>query len=137
MLYKRINFKEFSDGRGELVPIEIGADNYDISFEVKRCYFISVPTNDDGAIRGKHAHKNLKQVIICLNGSFTLRLLDRFGREEELVLSKKNEGIYIEDLTWRELKNFSENCVILVLASEHYSEEDYIRNFEEFLNYKR
>ncbi|CAL2075086.1 FdtA/QdtA family cupin domain-containing protein [Tenacibaculum sp. 190524A02b] len=133
MLHKKIEFKLFSDGRGDLVPIEIGSDEYDIPFEVKRCYFISVPTNDNGAIRGKHAHKNLKQVIICLNGSFVLRLVGTNGKEEKIMLSKKDEGIYIENLVWRELMDFSENCVILVLASEHYDAEDYITDFDEFL----
>jgi dTDP-4-dehydrorhamnose 3,5-epimerase-like enzyme len=133
-LYKKITFKNFSDGRGELIPIEIGSENFDIPFEVKRCYFISFPTNENGAVRGKHAHKNLKQVIVCLNGSFTLRLIDRFGNEENIILKAKNTGILIENLIWRELKNFSKNCVILVFADHHYNAEDYIVDFKEFLN---
>ncbi|WP_440881203.1 sugar 3,4-ketoisomerase [Tenacibaculum sp. C7A-26P2] len=133
MLYKKIKFKLFSDGRGDLVPIEIGNQKYDVPFEVKRCYFISVPTNENKAVRGKHAHKNLKQVIVCLNGSFTLRLLNRNGEEESIRLSKKDEGIYIENLVWRELNNFSDNCVILVLANQHYDKDDYITDINEFL----
>lgn len=133
-LFKRLSFREFTDGRGELVPIEIGraSEGFDIPFEVKRCCFISVPTNENNAVRGKHAHRNLEQVIICMNGSFTLVLDNGIDEKVELKLTHKNEGIYIKDLIWRELKSFSENCVILVLSSQHYDEHDYIKDYSEF-----
>jgi len=135
MFFEKLEFNKFSDGRGDLVPLEFGADfkNWDIPFDVKRCYFISAPTNDDGAVRGKHAHFNLEQVIICLHGSFRLDLENQDGLKKSFMLSKPNEGIHIKKgLVWRELKNFSSNCVALVLSSEHYDKEDYIRNYDEF-----
>lgn len=131
MIYKKIKFKKFTDGRGDLIPIEFIGDigNPDIPFRVKRCYIVSDPTND--AIRGQHAHRNLEQVIICLHGAFTLTL-DNGSKRVDLRLDRDNEGIYIKDRVWRELKDFSENCVILVLASQHYNENDYIRDYEDF-----
>ena len=134
-MFKKIYFKKYSDGRGDLVPIEIGADfqNADIQFDVKRCYFISTPTNEKNAIRGKHAHYDLEQVIICMNGSFNLVLDDGKGNRESVFLSNNSEGVYVKNLIWRELMNFSENCVILVLASKHYNENDYIRDYNKFL----
>ena len=135
MIYKKLNFKKFSDGRGDLVPLEIGKDfpKADIPFDVERCYFISVPTNDDNALRGRHAHKDLEQVIICINGSFTLDLDDGKGNKESINLSHNAEGIYIKNLIWRELRNFSKECTILVLASKHYNEHDYVKDYREFL----
>lgn len=134
MLFRRINFKKFTDGRGDLIPLEFGSDfdNADIPFDVKRCYFISGPTND--GIRGQHAHRNLEQVIIAANGSFTLVLDDGEAEKEEIKLDSNTVGIHIKNLVWRELKDFSHDCVILVLASEHYKESDYIRNKDEFYN---
>lgn len=135
-MYRIINFKKFSDGRGDLVPIEFGISdekdgNCNIPFHVKRCYYISAPTND--AIRGKHAHYDLEQVIICIHGSFTLVLDD--GRKKcSCHLDNNHTGVHIRNLVWRELKNFSENCVILVLASEHYNPDDYIRDYKTFLS---
>lgn len=134
MLYKKVRFKTFSDGRGDLVPIEIGSNfaNADIPFDVERCYFISIPTNDDNAVRGKHAHFDLEQIIVCVNGSFTLDLDDGRGEKESVFLSNNTEGVYIKDLVWRELRDFSADCVILVFASKHYNERDYIRDYDEF-----
>ncbi|MFZ3073207.1 MAG: FdtA/QdtA family cupin domain-containing protein [Thermodesulfobacteriota bacterium] len=130
LLYRKINFKKFTDGRGDLVPLEMGRDR-DIPFDVKRCYFISNPTND--GIRGRHAHRSLEQVIVCLNGSFTLSLDDGKGGREDIVLDRDDFGIHIKDLVWRELKGFSEKCVILVLADSHYHAGDYIHDYNEFL----
>ena len=134
-MYKTIHFKKFSDGHGDLVPIEFGKkedeeNSCNIPFDVKRCYYISAPT--DNAIRGKHAHYNLEQVIICIHGSFTL-MLDDGKKKCSLNLDNNHTGIYIKDLVWRELKNFSESCVILVLASQHYDPDDYVRDYDTFL----
>ena len=130
MLYRKVNFKKFTDGRGDLVPLELGRER-DIPFDVKRCYFISNPTND--GIRGRHAHRNLEQVVVCLNGSFTLTLDDGKGAKEDILLDRDDFGIHIKDLVWRELKGFSKNCVVLVFADNHYDEDDYIRNYDSFL----
>lgn len=136
-MFEIINFKKFSDGRGDLIPIELGSNFLysQIPFDVKRIYYISSPSNEDNAVRGKHAHYNLEQVIICANGSLTIDLEDLKGEKKSLVLKENNEGIYIKKgLVWRELKNFSDNCVIIVLASEHYNRTDYVDNYENFKN---
>ena len=134
--WKKIKFKRFSDGRGDLVPLEFGEafPKSDIPFEVKRCYYITAPTNDDGAIRGRHAHKKLNQVIICLTGFFTLTLEAVNGKRADFFLNDNTTGIIIADHTpvWRELSNFSPNCVIIVLASEHYNPDDYINDYNTF-----
>ncbi len=134
-MFNTIKFNKFSDGRGDLVPIEFGTEfkESNIPFKVKRCYFISAPTNDDGAIRGKHAHYSLEQVIICVHGSFTLDLDDGKGIKESIHLSEDDIGVHIKKgLVWRELRDFSPNCVVLVFASEHYDENDYIHEFSVF-----
>ena len=99
MHYQRIKFNKFTDGRGDLIPIEFVGDvkNPDIPFLVKRCYVISASTND--GIRGQHAHRDLEQAIICLHGSFT-PMLDNGVDKEEVILDKDNEGIYIRDAVW-------------------------------------
>lgn len=87
--------------------------------------------NKNDAIRGCHAHKKLKQLILCLHGSFTLRLEDA-SSVETVTLCKPNEALLIEQMVWRELTDFQDDTVILVLASENYDEAEYIRDYEEF-----
>lgn len=129
MEVKKYNFEPKSDGRGELVAIE-GLKN--IPFEIKRIYYIYETGAD--IIRGKHAHKNLKQILICVHGSCKIKLDN--GQEQEIVLlNKPNEGIYIENSIWREMFEFSSDAVLLVLASELYDESDYIRDYDEFIKY--
>lgn len=134
-MFEILNFKKYSDGRGDLIPLELGIEfkKSSIPFEVRRIYFISSPKNDQDAIRGKHAHLDLEQVIICAQGSFVLDLEDSNGRKKSISLNKNNIGVYIKKgLVWRELKNFSPNCVVIVLANNHYEENDYIRNYSDF-----
>lgn len=116
------------DGRGNLSVIEKDI----IPFEIKRVYYLyDVPS---GAERGGHAHKNLQQFLIALSGSFDV-LLNDGSNERTVTLNKPDQGILITPGIWRELKNFSSGAVCLVVASEIYLEEDYIREFEEFLEY--
>ena len=83
-------------------------------------------------MRGRHAHKKLEQVIVCVSGSCDF-ILDN-GQERAMVcLDNPAQGLYIKHNIWREFTNFSKDCVVMVLASEHYDESDYIRNYEEFL----
>ena len=134
-MFEILEFNKYSDGRGDLIPLELGIEfeKSSIPFEVRRIYFISSPKNDKDSTRGKHAHLDLEQVIICAQGSFVLDLEDSNGRKKSISLKNNNIGVYIEKgLVWRELKNFSPNCVVIVLASNHYNESDYIRNYEEF-----
>ena len=102
-----------------------------IPFSIKRVYYLyDVPFNGE---RGGHAHKDLFQVLIALNGSFEL-LLDDGSNTKKILLDSPNIGLYIPNGIWREMNNFSKNSVCLVLASEDYDENDYIRNYQDFKN---
>ena len=126
--YNLVSFKTLGDERGSLIAIEEG---YNAPFAIKRVYYIF--DTKEGVERGFHAHKNLKQICIAVKGECTF-VLDNGTKREEIKLNSPNQGLYIEDLIWREMKNFSEDCVLLVLASEHYEESDYIRNYQEFID---
>ena len=100
-----------------------------IPFSIKRVYYLyDVPFNGE---RGGHAHKDLFQVLIALNGSFEL-LLDDGSNTKKILLDSPNIGLYIPNGIWREMNNFSKNSICLVLASEDYDENDYIRNYQDF-----
>lgn len=119
--------------RGNIVIVQ---GQEDIPFDIKRIYFINeVPPNE---IRGVHAHKNLRQLILATKGTFTL-ILDDGVDKRNIKLSTEGYqwGILIEKGIWRELEDFSEDAVCLVLASEDYNKEDYIYDYNEFLTYKR
>jgi len=124
--YKLINFKTLGDKRGSLIAIEEG---YNAPFDIKRVYYIF--DTKEGVKRGFHAHKNLKQICIAVKGKCTFSL-DNGITKEDIVLNNPNQGLYIENLIWREIKDFSFDCVLIVLASEHYDESDYIRDYQIF-----
>lgn len=126
-LIKTMNFDLLGDERGFLVSLE---ENKNIPFSIKRVYFLTGMQSD--VPRGFHAHKQLEQVAICLAGQCRFILDDGF-RKESVVLNEINQGLYIGNMVWREMHEFSENCVLLVIASEHYDEADYIRNYQDFL----
>ncbi len=107
--------------------------NTHIPFNIKRIFYI-YDIKDLTVIRGGHAHKTLQQVIFCLNGSFTLEL-DNGNEKEEIYLNKPNEGVIIEAKIWLTMKKFSKNTIIMVIVSDYYNEEDYIRNYKEFQKY--
>lgn len=125
--FKIIDFKISGDERGSLIAIEQG---YNTPFEIKRVYYIF--DTKEGVERGFHAHKNLKQIAITVKGSCTF-ILDNGEKKEEIKLNTPNQGLFIEGLIWHEMKDFSPDCVLVVLASEHYDEMDYIRNYKRFL----
>ncbi|MGE4511230.1 MAG: FdtA/QdtA family cupin domain-containing protein [Sulfurimonadaceae bacterium] len=125
--YKLINFRTLGDDRGSLIAIEEG---YNAPFDIKRVYYIF--DTKEGVERGFRAHINLKQICIAVKGSCTF-ILDDGDKREEIKLDNPNQGLFIEELIWREMKDFSEDCVLVVLASEHYDESDYIRNYDNFL----
>ena len=88
----------------------------------------------EGIVRGQHAHKSLQQILICIHGSVDITLDN--GKEKKVIpLDKPYEGLYVSNAMWREMSNFSKDAVLLVLASELYDESDYIRNYDEFLEY--
>lgn len=125
-----ISIPKIQEPRGNLSVIE----NDVIPFEMKRVYYLyDVPS---GAERGGHAHKNLKQFLIALSGSFDVVLND--GSEHKTItLNKPFEGLLINPGIWRELNNFSSGSVCLVIASAVFDEEDYIREFDDFVAYKK
>lgn len=125
-LVKLIDFPSLGDDRGDLVALEA---NKTVPFDIKRVYYI-FGTRADVA-RGFHAHKALKQVAVCITGSCRM-VLDNGYHKEEVVLDSAVKGLVIEGLVWREMHDFSPDCVLLVLASEHYDEADYIRDYQEF-----
>jgi dTDP-4-dehydrorhamnose 3,5-epimerase-like enzyme len=125
--YKVLNFVVHGNHQGSLVALEKGAD---FPFEIKRVYYIW--NTDEKVVRGKHAHRKLEQVIVCTSGSCDF-ILDN-GTEREIVhLDNPAQGLYIKNNIWREFTNFSKDCVVMVLASEHYTEEDYVRDYATFL----
>ena len=127
----KYHFPPHGDDRGQLVAIEAMQD---LPFEIKRVYYIydTLP----GVRRGYHAHRCLQQILVCVHGSCKIHLDD--GRETaEVLLDKPYEGLYISNDTWREMYDFSEGAVLLVLASEHYDEADYIRDYQQFLKLVR
>lgn len=129
MEIKRYTFPPHGDDRGQLIAIE---ELKDIPFDVKRVYYIY--DTKSGVRRGFHAHKCLQQILICVHGSCKI-LLDNGVEKENITLDKPNEGIYISNDIWREMYDFSSDAVLLVLASELYNEADYIRDYNDFLEY--
>lgn len=126
-LLKLIDFPPLGDDRGSLVALEA---NKTVPFDIKRVYYIF--GTEMGVARGFHAHRALKQVAVCVTGSCRM-LLDNGRHREEVLLDSPTKGLVVEDLVWHEMHNFTPDCVLLVLASEHYDEADYIRNYEDFL----
>ncbi|MES2960895.1 MAG: FdtA/QdtA family cupin domain-containing protein [Pseudomonadota bacterium] len=130
-MIKYIEFKNHNDNRGSLVAIE---SFHDINFNIKRVYYLF--KNDPKSVRAKHAHKKLQQVYIAVSGSCKMRIND--GKKEKIInLNQPNVGVFFTEIVWRELYDFSPDCVLMVLADEFYDETDYIRTYEEFLNYKK
>ena len=124
---KIIQLPKFSDDRGSLSVVE---NNKDIPFEIKRIYYMYENLKDTE--RGTLAHKKLQQLIISMNGSFDV-VLDDGTEVKTFNLKHRNEGLFVCSMIWRELKNFSKNASCLVLASDFYNEDDYFRNYNDFL----
>lgn len=123
--------KHHSDRKGNLSVVENGST---VPFDVKRIYYLyDVP---GGESRGGHAHKNLYQLIVAVSGSFTVTL-DDGNVKRTFMLNRPYQALYVVPGIWRTLDDFSSGAVCMVMASEKYDLEDYIRNYELFLNYKR
>ena len=129
MEIKTIQLEEHGDNRGTLVSLE---QMKNVPFEVKRVYYMYDTGSD--VRRGFHAHKNLKQMLICVHGSCKV-LLDNGREKAEVLLDLPNKGLLIESHIWREMFEFSHDAVLMVLASELYDESDYIRNYNDFKAY--
>lgn len=127
MNIKIIPLQVHGDDRGSLISLE---EENNIPFEIKRVYYMFNTKND--VRRGLHAHRRLKQVAIAVRGSCRFVLDD--GRERiEVVLDNPAQGLLIDSCLWREMYDFSEDCVLMVLADSHYDENDYIRDYGKFL----
>ncbi|HID97513.1 MAG TPA: WxcM-like domain-containing protein [Thermodesulfobacteriaceae bacterium] len=121
-----IALPKITDTRGNLTFIEGGEH---IPFAIKRVYYLyDVP---GGEVRGGHAHKRLEQLIIAASGSFDV-LLDDGREKKKITLNRPFYGLYIPVMIWRELENFSSGSTCLVLASEHFDESDYFRDYDQF-----
>ena len=119
-------FQQHGDERGMLVALE---ECKDIPFEIKRVYYLYDTKKE--VRRGFHAHRSLEQILICIHGSCRV-LLDNGAEKKTVSLEKPYEGLYIANDIWREMYDFSPDAVLLVLASDFYREEDYIRDYETF-----
>lgn len=125
---KIVSLPKIADPRGNLTFIEAGEH---IPFDIKRVYYLyDVP---GGAERGGHAHRELHQLIIAMSGSFDI-ILDDGIEKRTFHMNRSYTGLYVCPMIWREINNFSSGAVCMVLASERYSESDYYRNYEEFIN---
>ena len=129
MQIKKYRFLQHGDERGNLVALE---ELKDIPFEIKRVYYMY--DTKSGVIRGKHAHKNLQQILICIHGKCTI-FLDNGKEKEKVLLDKPYEGLYLASNIWREMSDFSNDAVLMVLASAVYDESDYIRKYEDFITH--
>ena len=127
MQIKLLPLQTHGDERGSLIALE---QDKNIPFEIKRVYYLF--NTGSNIRRGFHAHKNLTQVVIAVRGSCRFLLDD--GKEKiTLLLDNPAQGLLIDSCIWREMYDFSEDCVLMVLASQLYDESDYIRDYEEFL----
>ena len=129
MEIKIVKLEEHGDSRGTLIALE---QMKNVPFEIKRVYYMY--NTGPGVRRGFHAHKQLKQILICVKGSCKI-LLDDGTEKAEVSLNEPNKGLIIESHLWREMFDFSEDAVLMVLASELYDEADYIRNYDDFIKY--
>ena len=125
-----IDIRRYSDTRGYLSVIENGID---IPFDIKRIYYLYLVPE---VARGAHAHKQLQQLLIATSGSVDV-IMDDGTNKQTFHLDKPWKGLLIPPGLWRDLENFSGGAVLMCLASEKYDASDYIRDYQEFLNYKQ
>jgi dTDP-4-dehydrorhamnose 3,5-epimerase-like enzyme len=124
---KKIDISTRKDSRGDLSFVE---NLVHIPFEIKRVFYLhGIPK---GTERGGHAHKDLTELIVCLNGTFDLYLDDGINKKQ-FHLDSPTKGIIVTSMIWREMKNFSEGSVCMVLASNFYDESDYFRDYDKFI----
>ena len=124
---KIVQLKSCGDDRGSLIALE---EKSNIPFEIKRVYYMF--NTGEGVRRGFHAHKTLKQVAIAVTGSCKF-MLDNGTEKIEITLNHPAQGLLIESFMWREMYDFSEDCVLMVLADQIYDEADYVRSYDQFI----
>ena len=126
---KLLSFPQLGDRRGELIAIE---GNADIPFHIKRVFYIY--GSDAALVRGKHANKKSEFVMISVSGKCKIDVADGLGYKESFDLDCPHTGVYLPRLIWKEMYGFSKDCILLVLASEHYSASEYLHDYDIFLN---
>ena len=122
-----IHFPSHGDQRGQLIALEA---NKTVPFDIKRVYYLF--GTKENLARGFHGHKNLRQVAVCVKGSCRF-VLDNGKYRESIILDNASAGLLIDKLLWHEMHEFTPDCVLLVLASDHYDEADYIRSYKDFI----
>lgn len=128
---KLLHIDQIGDRRGHISVVE---NHTQVPFAVKRVYYLyDVPSGEE---RGGHAHKDLQQLIVAASGSFDVIVNDGYA-QKTFTLNRPNLGLYFPPGLWREINNFSSGAICLVLASHPYTEDDYLRDFDEFLRYKQ
>lgn len=128
MKIELINFDIMGDERGSLIALE---ENKNIPFDIKRVYYIF--GTKENVRRGFHAHKKLNQVLVCLYGSCSI-LLDDGTVRKTIKLDDPSKGLVVREMIWREMFDFSKNCVLMVLASDFFDKNDYVRDYYGFIN---
>lgn len=127
MNYKLYTLKDFGDERGSLIPVEKGNN---IDFDIQRAFYIYGTTQ--GTVRGVHANKFSEFLMIVISGSCKVLVDDGF-KKEVVELNHPNQALYLDKMVWKEMYDFSHNAVLLVLSNEKYNENEYIRDYDEFL----
>ena len=125
---KMLQFPELGDDRGRLVVIESGTQ---IPFEIKRAFYIY--DSDSDVIRGKHANRYSKFCLINVQGTSKVKVIDQNANERIFVLDKPHVGLFLPQMIWKDMYDFSPDSVLLVLSSHHYDKSEYIADFDEFL----
>jgi dTDP-4-dehydrorhamnose 3,5-epimerase-like enzyme len=125
---RMLEFPQHGDDRGHLVIAEGGID---VPFDIKRVFYIY--GSDKDVVRGRHANRRTEFVLINVAGKSKVRVCDGEGNEAIYCLNRPHTGIYLPTMVWKDMYDFSDDSVLLVLASEHYDSEEYIRDYEEFV----
>jgi len=125
---KMLSFKQNGDDRGHLVVIE---GNKDVPFDIHRIFYIY--GSDPNVIRGQHANRETEFVLVNVAGKSKVKVYDGKGNEAIFILNRPHTGIYLPTMVWKDMYDFSEDSVLLVLASEAYNPNEYIRNYDEFV----
>lgn len=125
---RMLEFQERGDERGKLVIAEACKD---IPFDIKRIFYIY--GSEKGVLRGQHANRRSKFVLINVSGTSKVRVKDGRGNEINFSLNRPHTGVYLPEMIWKDMYDFSEDSVLLVLSSEHYDPDEYIRDFESFV----
>lgn len=126
-LINLVEVQVLGDDRGHLSVLEA---NRNIPFDIRRVYYLT--GTQPGVARGFHAHKELEQMAVCVAGSCRM-IMDDGLRSEEVILDSPAKVLHVGKMVWHEMHDFTEDCVLLVLANDYYDESDYIRNYEQFL----